>query len=148
MNETRIHGPFAPPHPFAAAMGGTLNATPSPCPPAEDALARAHAALYAAVPSFDCEAGCTACCGMVPMTRWEWDQVEDRRAAGGDCRTCPYAAEGSCAIHADRPLLCRLFGAVDHPAMRCPKGRGPARMLSAQDAAGLMHAYQQLLADS
>lgn len=34
-------------------------------------------------------------------------------------------------MYEDRPLVCRLFGAVDHPNMKCPKGYGPAKLLPA-----------------
>jgi len=104
--------------------------------------------LYDSIPSFECEPGCTSCCGAIAMTGWEWEQVAEKRHATSSCLTCPYAAEGSCAIHADRPLICRLFGAVDHPRLTCPKGRGPARKLSAEESQRLMEAHQQLLADS
>lgn len=143
-----ICGPFQPPHPAAALFEGRLEATYSQPPPSAAAIAAAHRVLYGQVPGFDCIPGCHACCGTVTMTAWEWARVDDQRFAAPDCRTCPYASPEGCAIHPDRPLICRLFGAVDDPRMTCPKGCGPARKLSAQHARNLMRAYQQLVVDS
>jgi hypothetical protein len=44
--------------------------------------------------------------------------------AGSPCAAL--GADGRCAVYAHRPLVCRLFGAVDHPLMRCPFGCRPA----------------------
>jgi hypothetical protein len=37
--------------------------------------------------------------------------------------TCNQLVEGRCAIYDDRPLVCRLWGAI--PTMRCPFGCEP-----------------------
>jgi hypothetical protein len=143
-----VRGPFEAPHPFARLLESRVTAQPSRPLPSREELAARHRALYAQIPSFECERGCTACCGAIAMTGWEWAQVAEKRHAEGACLTCPYAAEGHCAIHADRPLICRLFGAVEHPQLTCPKGRGPARKLTAAESQRLMEAHQQLLLDS
>jgi len=143
-----VRGPFAAPHPAGCAFARRIAATRTPRHYTPGMLASAHRVLYAQVPNFDCEPGCTDCCGAIPMSAWEWDQIADKRFAASDCTTCPYSAEGDCAIHPNRPLVCRLFGAVDHPLMTCPRGRGPDRKLSAEEARRLMRAYEQLTVDS
>jgi Fe-S-cluster containining protein len=143
-----VRGPFEAPHPFARLLASRIMAAPSQPPLSSAELAARHRALYERIPGFECEPSCTSCCGAIAMTGWEWAQVAEKRHATSSCLTCPYAAEGSCAIHADRPLICRLFGAVDHPRLTCPKGRGPTLKLSAEEAQRLMEAHQQLLADS
>ena len=142
-----VRGPFEAPHPVARLLESRITARPPSSPPSEAELAARHRALYDQIPGFECEPGCTACCGAIAMTAWEWSKVAEKRHAATGCLTCPYAAGASCAIHADRPLLCRLFGAVDHPRLVCPKGRGPARKLSPEQARHLMDAHQQLMLD-
>jgi len=80
--------------------------------------------IYPKIPAMICKSGCTDCCGPVPWSKSEWDSVEDKREVGDDLH-CPYAKHGICDIYAQRPLICRLFGVVDHPAMTCPHGLGP-----------------------
>lgn len=143
-----VCGPFAQPHPAAELLARGISCRPGARPRPPAMLQGAHETLYAQVPAFDCEPGCTACCGVVAMTAWEWGSVQDKRQASPSCTACPYAAGGSCAIHAQRPLICRLFGAVDNPLLQCPKGRGPPRKLPSAHARRLMQAYEQLMVDS
>jgi uncharacterized protein len=128
--------------------------------------------LYSRIPTFKCVEGCSDCCGPVPATRQERKnapalmeaetalQIMDVLAAGGAsteelalapeftpalCITCPYVIEngGGCAIYDNRPFLCRLFGTI--PAMPCPHGAGPEKMLSKAEERELMHAYHKLI---
>jgi hypothetical protein len=98
-----------------------------------------HEALYARIPSFECRKGCTDCCGPVPFSRWEAERIQDRRVATSI--TCPYAVGGRCEIYEERPLLCRLFGAVDDVRLKCPHGCGPEKKLSVAEAEGIMREY-------
>ena len=101
--------------------------------------------LYAAVPKFRCIEGCTECCGVVPISLLELARIGKReRVADHGVGCCPYSTHGSCSIHGKRPLTCRLFGAVEHPRMTCPHGRGPERKLSRGQAARLMARYSKL----
>lgn len=101
------------------------------------------AALYAMIPEFTCLPGCTACCGPVPWAAAEWERVADKRRATS--LTCPYASPAGCACYPDRPLLCRMFGAVDAPPLRCPFGRGPETPLTEAEAHEIMRRYMALL---
>lgn len=40
---------------------------------------------------------------------------------------------GTCRVYALRPLICRLWGLVDHPAMRCRFGCIPERWITAEE---------------
>lgn len=83
------------------------------------------------MPTVQCIPGCSDCCGPVGFA-----PVEKQRLArqgklvalsqfgittiGADC---PYLFDGRCSIYNERPLVCRLYGAVPrcHP-LTCPHG--------------------------
>lgn len=95
------------------------------------------------IPKFECVPGCTDCCGPIPFSRWEWDRVEDKRHA--TCLTCPYSSPMGCAIYEERPIMCRLFGAVDDPMLKCPHGRGPEKPLTAAEGRAIANEYARLV---
>lgn len=104
------------------------------------------------IPKFACKPGCHACCGPVrfsdaerasaarhqPLLSWtpmdgKWvptSALPDRR--------CPFLGAEGCTIYDDRPAICRLYGAVDHPLMTCRFGCGPKRKLSHEQAQALL----------
>jgi uncharacterized protein len=97
------------------------------------------------IPSFSCKEGCHACCGIVPFNEAEkqkasaarpleqWEPFVDGRwvtVSALMTMKCPFLSAGGCSIYDDRPMVCRLFGSVDHPRMKCPMGCGPKRMLT------------------
>lgn len=53
---------------------------------------------------------------------------------------CPYLTkEKLCGIYENRPLLCRLWGLVDEPRMRCPHGCKPSpRYLTSEEGHALL----------
>lgn len=110
-----------------------------------NSVREAHERLYERIPAFQCKPGCTDCCGPVPFSRWEWGRVLDKRK--GDPRTwdCPYAVRGRCEIYEKRPLICRLFGAVDTELLRCPHGCGPERKLSTKEADEIINEYLKIM---
>ena len=105
------------------------------------------------IPTFDCKPGCHDCCGLVPFSESEKQAAQARAPLlawerfGADSWiasaalqnfTCPFVGKSGCSIYDIRPKVCRLFGAVDHPMMRCPHGCGPEALLSeAQSRAAL-----------
>lgn len=97
-------------------------------------------ALWEQVPVLKCLLGCHDCCGPVPWTKAEWEQVKDKCLY--DSLDCPYIKSGGCAIYQDRPFLCRLFGAVERGRMKCPHGCGPEEPLSEAQAHELMEQYR------
>jgi len=109
-------------------------------------VAGKHKQLYDKIPSFKCKPGCADCCGPVPFSRWEWGRVMDKRYAAPaymKTLTCPYAVDGRCEIYEQRPLICRMFGAVDALLMACPHGCGPARKLTDEQAKEMLRVYVQ-----
>lgn len=104
--------------------------------------ARLHQQLYKKIPRFECIEGCTDCCGPVPWSDYELKQA--RLSAPPPERpdkTCDFAKEGGCAIHAARPLMCRLFGAVED--LRCPHGRGPLKLLTVEVGHEIVRRYKR-----
>lgn len=100
------------------------------------------------IPSFACESGCHVCCGPVHFSDAEraraathrpllsWTRKDGRwvPTVALETHRCPFLGESGCTIYADRPTICRLFGAVED--LRCPMGCGPKprRMLSQAEA--------------
>lgn len=108
-------------------------------------ICEAHERLYKRIPTFTCEPGCTDCCGPVPFSKWEWERIKDKRKGDIKTLTCPYAVGGRCEIYEQRPLICRLFGAVDVETLRCPHGCGPERKLTKAEADEIMEEYFRIL---
>jgi hypothetical protein len=106
-------------------------------------VAAVHARLYARIPSFECIEGCTDCCGPVPWSTHELraaglTEPPPERADG----CCAFSLKGGCDVHANRPLMCRLFGAVED--LRCPHGRGPLVPLPVEAGHDLVRRYKRL----
>ena len=101
---------------------------------------------YERIPSFVCIEGCTDCCGPVPMTAAEATQIEIKPYDG---LRCQYATKSGCSIYEHRPLLCRLFGTVDHEKLRCPHGKRPAELLTHRQGDTIMRHYlkHEMVAD-
>lgn len=73
------------------------------------------------------------------------DEVAESMATGYSCvTTCPLLSpEGMCSVHSVRPLICRLWGVVDDPLMRCPYGCA-GNLVSNAEARDLWDAITQL----
>lgn len=83
-------------------------------------------AVYARVPDINCKGLCTECCGLIDMSNAEKLLIED--VAGhlpgvDEHLTCTMLVDGRCSIYADRPLICRLWGA--ERSLPCPHGCKP-----------------------
>ncbi len=96
------------------------------------------------IPSFACKEDCHGCCGLVPFNTKERDAIAKVRpmelwepfvdgawvpTAALATFSCPFLTKDGCGIYEIRPIVCRLFGAVDHPMMKCPEGCGPAKLI-------------------
>lgn len=110
--------------------------------------------LYREVPEVHgCMRACGQCCGPVPWSPAELERVEGRIPAGTvrvpapgtpghtvlvhplQPRSCPMLGpDKACTVYEARPLMCRMFGAVEADNMRCPLGAKAKRPLS--DAQG------------
>lgn len=101
------------------------------------------AALYARIPDVACKGLCSDYCGPIGASASEGAAmlraasqpltVELPLRAGGKCG---YLTEPRrCSIYEARPLICRLWGAVED--LRCPHGCvpvPPARLLTPEEA--------------
>lgn len=100
-------------------------------------------ALWGMVPSVGCRGLCVEACGPVGMSNEEEAILERRGVEVGFDRetlTCDQLKFGRCSIYEDRPLVCRLWGAV--PEMRCPFGCEPT--LTTQQGRSLMQTMLNL----
>jgi len=84
--------------------------------------------IYAQVPPMRCVGLCWDSCGSIGITEPETLQILWRRGvvieSGAFDGHCPaLSVFGRCTIYEDRPLICRVWGAV--PAMRCSYGCEP-----------------------
>lgn len=93
--------------------------------------------LRSMIPTFSCKPGCHDCCGPVVFSKWEWEQVADKKTA--TCIFCPYASFLGCEIYEHRPIICRLFGTIDR--LKCPRGCRPEVLLTEEEAAAIMEEY-------
>lgn len=99
-------------------------------------------ALHARVPEVGCKGLCVDSCTTIPMTVLERDQIEiaigravtaspleDGHVLLGDVGApCELLVLGRCTAYAQRPTICRLFGAAD--GLRCQHGCAPERRMS------------------
>ena len=114
--------------------------------------------LYERIPETGrCVAGCHACCGSVPWSPVEAHRVESHPDRMGTPETrvpdgivigkigddCPFLTACGCGVYDDRPLICRLFGAVDHPLLTCPKGVQAKHPMSESDSRALVSAVNR-----
>lgn len=100
---------------------------------------------YERIPTFQCKTGCTECCGNVPFTKEEWDQLTpEEQARPTQGLTCRFKGDSGCTIYDRRPMLCRLFGAVDDPKLTCWHGCRPAQPLTKIQGATIMRHYLKL----
>lgn len=88
--------------------------------------------IYRAVPQVECEGLCHESCGPIEMSAEERRRIDARGVRIPTMRElndsiiergtmdCPALDEGRCSVYADRPLICRLWGAVE--SMPCPHG--------------------------
>lgn len=100
-------------------------------------------ALRERIPAMECIDGCTDCCGPVPVNMVEIARIEHKRGRSGGI-DCQYATGGRCMIYENRPVMCRLFGAVDTPMLECPHGRHPLQRLSTAEADEILREYRLL----
>lgn len=83
--------------------------------------------LYRLVPDVGCKGLCTQSCGPILYSVAEGSSIARKHGArpvpsnGG---TCSSLRDGKCSVYADRPMICRLYGAV--ASMRCQWGCAPA----------------------
>lgn len=80
------------------------------------------------LPPMRCDEGCELCCSdVVPVSEAELVRVlayaNERGIAPQSSRPdlCAWYQFGRCAVYEVRPLMCQLYGHVDHPSLTCAK---------------------------
>lgn len=111
------------------------------------------------IPVMQCKPGCHDCCGIVPMTFWERKMM-----CNGDktnMPSCEFLTESGCSNYPERPMLCRIYGAINRKTpdivlragnagvlslkrLHCPRGCGPEFPLSWDIAADIMETYREI----
>lgn len=87
--------------------------------------------IYAKLPTMDCKGLCAESCGPIVFSQAEADRMVKKGITPpgfDDSATCTALRAGRCSIYANRPLVCRLFGASQ--GMICRHGCKPSRMVS------------------
>lgn len=101
-------------------------------------------AIFDELPEIDCQGECTDFCGVAPYGPHEDEFIREEEDMGAlpepdaDLTCNQLTEDGRCAIHPVRPLICRLYGLVKDPRMRCPHGCEPEQWLDEEDARALM----------
>lgn len=100
--------------------------------------------LYREIPTMQCIAGCTDCCGPVPLTEYEAKRlgVEGSFTPTDENGKCVFAKGGKCSVYEMRPLMCRIFGTVER--MRCPHGAKPGIMLNQKKEIVVLQRYNTM----
>ena len=98
------------------------------------------------IPSFQCKPGCHDCCGVIAMTRIEWQNIHVKRLFDFNPNnlTCAYVCEKGCSIYQDRPTICRLFGTADDPRLKCPHGCAPIFKLPKSRAREILRTVEMI----
>lgn len=112
-------------------------------------------ALYARIPHIDCKKLCRACCGPImqagTMTQLEFDRLSaypEQPADPKDFMACSLLThDGLCSVYDARPMICRLWGVVDDPMMRCPHGCEPVRWLTNEESRALLREATEIGGD-
>lgn len=103
-------------------------------------------AIYAEIPVIRCKRKCAAACGPVvqmgmmgtrEMVRLQLFEPRPDVADPLRCTLLDHATE-LCRAYEMRPLICRLWGVVDSPLMRCPHGCEPDRWLTDDESRALL----------
>lgn len=105
------------------------------------------AKIYAEVPDAQCKGLCHESCGPIAMSDHEERIIIAKHGTIPSADThslqCNKLDNRRCSIYADRPLICRLYGATRR--LKCLHGCGPAGGFMPDRAAGkLLHRADDL----
>lgn len=82
-----------------------------------------------------CKPNCYACCGQIQMSEEELAAAKKLCPSpprGKGAEYCEYLDKrGACVVYNERPIICRAFGSVDTPFLKCKdcKGQLPSKQL-------------------
>lgn len=106
--------------------------------------------VWAKVPGMkDCKGLCSDSCGPIPVSSLERSILEERTGkelrADGPGFDCALLRNGLCTAYAVRPLVCRIWGAVE--GLPCGHGCEPERVLAAEEALALFKEVEEIAGD-
>lgn len=116
-------------------------------------IASRMAALYAELPRVACKRLCQDSCAAMVFRNRGMTVFEFARATFGGTTPipdghpldlCTFLRQGRCSIYNQRPLVCRLWGVVDSPKMRCPHGCEPEWWLTDAEARALIRRAEEI----
>lgn len=99
--------------------------------------------LYSQVPTFKCLSHCTDCCGPIFFSGLEASRIKMKYKPPTSTK-CPFTIKGECGIYEVRPMICRLFGAVNDPKLFCSFKCGPAFRIDPDHSKWLLFEVQKL----
>lgn len=110
-------------------------------------------AIYDKVPEMeDCKGMCQKSCGPIPAYAPERKLVEEysgkKLTTNGNLTCSMLTAAGACSVYGVRPLICRLWGTVDIPTMRCQLGCRPTRWLTEEESRELLREMEEATGDT
>jgi hypothetical protein len=82
--------------------------------------------IYRSVPTVECKGLCARSCGPIDMSDVERQRIAElgvdipKPTIESLAESCPALVDNRCTIYDHRPLICRLWGAVE--SMPCPHG--------------------------
>lgn len=107
--------------------------------------------IYDSIPEVSCLRPCADCCGLQPIAPIEmenillWAKTHTIRIASMSIRMldCAFLVDYECSIYPVRPLTCRLYPVVNHPAMFCEHGVKPNKFLTQAETNKMIEAVFQ-----
>ena len=108
--------------------------------------------LYSKLPRLNCQKKCQDSCGPIAMTGTEHRAILERTGlkrvyCNKDTMNCGLLRDGVCSVYDIRPLICRLWGIVDNPKMKCPHGCIPDYWLTDRQAHAFMAEANKISGD-
>lgn len=99
-------------------------------------------ALYAELPTIDCQGLCSESCGPIPAGDFEQRRLERESGKALSCPdSCSMLVDRRCSVYDVRPMICRLWGVTED--LPCPIGCRPSRVLSVEEGYSfLQRAFQ------
>lgn len=120
----------------------------------EQRIARLNA-LYDRIPKMkDCIGKCEDSCTVIPCTVGEKKRIEAH--TGQEFKPlglppmrvrCSALKDGRCTVYELRPAICRAFGTVNHPFMKCEHGCVPERWISGMELYEIMNEVEKLMGE-
>lgn len=101
--------------------------------------------LYKMIPLSKCAENCSACCGVIPVSSYELEQMNSvANPFFFQEFRCPYLIDEKCSCYNVRPLMCRLFGTVKTGELKCSRCFQPEFYLEPKEAKHIVKAYYQI----